>query len=162
MSIVLFSNNPLMRELHLAGGECHYSEGSALLVLEGARDAIHDGWKLLHHPLYGNYRPYQQPYRTLLLERTPPSLLAASAAASTHDGSFRIVPDLMSIHLIEEAFEVFRSTRVITPGEAPASMLHDCSVLDFELMRLPLQQAGWEEPLGGTAGRAFGPTCLHT
>ena len=123
-------------------------EGSALLVLLAARDLIHAGWRLLHHPLDGNYRPYQQPYRSALLRRGLPASGEDGAAGgdysnSVHDSSFqRIVVDPESLHFIEEALEVFRSSRILTPDMASSVFLKDCAVLDFELMRLPLQQAG--------------------
>ena len=50
--------------------------------------------------------------------------------------------DSESLHFIEEALEVFRSSRILTPDMASSVFLKDCAVLDFELMRLPLQQAG--------------------
>ena len=50
--------------------------------------------------------------------------------------------DSESLHFIEEALEVFRSSRILTPDMASPVFLKDCAVLDFELMRLPLQQAG--------------------
>lgn len=124
-------------------------------VLLAARDLIHAGWRILHHPLYGNYRPYQQPYRSVLLE------YGLSASVVREQGRFpgesgqndadeasggapvqRVAVDPESLHFIEEALEVFRNSPILTPKMAPPSFLKDCSVLDFELMRLPLQQAG--------------------
>lgn len=96
-------------------------------VVTAARDLIHMGWKLQHHPLYGNYRPYQQPYRSLLL--TSP----VSGAAG---------PDLASLHLIEEALLVYANCKALDPAEAPASLRAACALLDYELMRLPLEQSG--------------------
>ena len=119
-------------------------------VLEAARDLIHAGWRILHHPLYGNYRPHQQPYRSVLLEYGPPAHAACGQGGRPSgfmwDGSDdfvqRILADSESIHYIEEALEVFRSSPILTPDMAPDSFLKDCAVLDFELMRLPLRQAG--------------------
>ncbi len=105
--------------------------GSALFVLLAARDLVHLGFKLLGHPLYGNYRPHQQPYRTLLLESQPP------------DANGIGVVDEYSLHLAEEAINVYQSVRGITPDDAPQVFLEDCSFLDYELMRLTLEQAGW-------------------
>jgi hypothetical protein len=107
-----------------------------LVLLEG-RDLIHAGWRLLHHPLYGNYRPYQQPYRSVLLAwRDAPADLPRGGDVQ------RTFTDPESLHFIEEALEVFRNSPILTPDMASSSFLKDCSVLDFELMRLPLQQAG--------------------
>lgn len=106
---------------------CIYFDADARAVVTAARDGIHLGWRLLHHPLYGNYRPHQQPYRSLLL---------ASPAAKTAG------LDLESLHLIEEALIVYNENRTLAPSEAPASLLDACGLLDYELMRLPLEQAG--------------------
>ena len=101
-----------------------------------ARDLIHVGWKLLGHPLYGNFRPHQQPYRSLLLKHD-------SAGLSAPDGLERFAPDEYSLHLIEEAINVYQSVPGLSPSQAPAVFLEDCALLDYELMRLPLEQAGW-------------------
>ena len=119
-------------------------------VLEAARDLIHAGWRILHHPLYGNYRPHQQPYRSVLLEYGSPASAACGQGDRPHgagrdasDGVVqRIIADPESLHYIEEALVVFRSSPILTPDMAPDFFLKDCAVLDFELMRLPLQQAG--------------------
>ena len=118
---------------------------SALDVLLAGRLLIHTGWKLLQHPLYGNYRPHQQPYRSLILEHNP-------AAIQADGGLSRIIPDDWSLHLIEEAINVYQSVAMIVPSDAPPSLREDCALLDLELMRLPLTQAGWpEEALGPRA-----------
>ena len=133
---------------------CILFEGSSLQVLLAARDLIHAGWRILHHPLYGNYRPYQQPYRSVLLEYGPsasvvreqgrfPGEHGRDAADGSSDASVqRVFVDPESLHFIEEALEVFRNASILTPDMAPPPFLKDCSMLDFELMRLPLQQAG--------------------
>ncbi len=103
-------------------------------MLVAGRDLIHEGWRLLHHPLYGNYRPHQQPYRSLLLCRN----------ALTHSvGDERIVPDTASLELIESALAVYRADRVLDPRAVPDALLRACSLLDGELMRMPLEQSGW-------------------
>lgn len=136
MHLALFSNNPLcavMCEQTLYG---HYGEISALEVLQTARDAIHLGWKLLNHPLYGNYRPYQQPFRTILLERSK----ATSPAPLTSSQQV----DMESLQFIEEALLVFLSTKGIEPKDAPRKLFEDCAELDFALMQLTLEGAGIE------------------
>lgn len=132
-----------MRARSKEKGYCCFSfKGSALSILIAARSLVHEGWHLLHHPLYGNFRPYQQPYRSLLLKYDPSSF-------SSENGPMRIIADDQSLHYLEEAISLFQNVKVITPDQAPQAYLADCSVLDYELMRLPLEQAGWpmESPL---------------
>ena len=107
--------------------QCIFFDADARAVVTAARDCIHRGWKLLHHPLYGNYRPYQQPYRSLVL----------ASPADPNSG-----PDMASLHLIEEALLVYNSTTALAPAKAPASLRDACALLDYELMRLPLEQSG--------------------
>ena len=151
MSVALFTNNPLLLSLphqqRLAFAEAGphvvqavtsnpripqkalfvLFDADARPVLTTARDCIHKGWKLLHHPLYGNYRPYQQPYRSLVLTGPAPGIAG---------------PDLASLQLIEEALLVYANNKPLAPAEAPASLLDACALLDYELMRLPLAQSG--------------------
>ena len=152
MEFVLVTNNPIMGSLHLPKVSYRFMECSALLILQAGRDLIHKGWELLHHPLYGNYRPHQQPYRTLILEYKKPLFWQASdktgLESSAHDAPASPVLNLASLNLIEEALNIFQSMTVLVPEQTPASMQLDCSVLDFELLRQTLQHVGWvESPL---------------
>jgi hypothetical protein len=114
---------------------CFLCEGSPLLVLLAARDLIHAGWRLLHHPLYGNWRPHQQPYRT--------ALLAISAGPAPSGDDVQLTPtDPDSLHFIEEALGLFSRSRILTPDRTPPLYLKDCAELDLALMSLPLRQAG--------------------
>lgn len=109
---------------------------SSLDVLTAARDAVHQGWEMTHHPLYGNFRPHQQPYRSLIL-RSKASFGTGAA------GTGRVVADEMSLHLVEEALVVYQSVPVLVPSKAPAALRDACTILDFELLRESLLRAGW-------------------
>jgi hypothetical protein len=115
------------------GALCLLFDTDALAVLTAARDAIHNGWRLTHHPLYGNYRPNQQPYRSLILEYPTPRAGNQGRGCET---------DILSLHLIEEAMLVYAACAPLSPQKAPASLRAACALLDCELMRLPMQQAG--------------------
>ena len=121
------------------------------MVLLAARDLIHAGWRLLHHPLYGNYRPYQQPYRSALLALGRKNTGDARGMDAAGDSIQRTSTDPESLHFIEEAREVFRNCRILTPDLAPPSFRKDCALLDFDWMRLPLQQAGLPDSLDPAA-----------
>ncbi|MDL2207177.1 GrdX family protein [Desulfovibrio sp. OttesenSCG-928-M16] len=114
---------------------CHLSLGPTPVVLLAARDRIHAGWKLLNHPLYGNFRPHQQPYRSLLLQNR-------QSAHAKADGIMRVEADAMSLHLLEEALALYRNAPVLDPAEAPPALKEACAILDCELIRMPLLQAG--------------------
>jgi hypothetical protein len=117
---------------------------AALPVLVAARDLIHLGFSLLGHPLYGNYRPHQQPYRTLLLKSG-----AAGPKTVNNNDAVPLSVDEYSLHLIEEAINVYQSVPGLSPDQAPQVFLDDCAFLDYELMRLTLSQAGWPAPEAG-------------
>lgn len=116
---VLLTNNPRFKDR--ADLPVDYREGAAGKdVITAGRDLVHLGWTLLNHPLYGNFRPHQQPFRTLLLKK------------DDRDSGF----DEYGLSLIESAWQVYDSNpRPLTPGKTPERMLRDCSEIDFELMK---------------------------
>ncbi|MBN1333668.1 MAG: GrdX family protein [Synergistales bacterium] len=99
-------------------------------VLIRSRDLVHAGHKLVTHPLYGNLRPYQQPFRSVLLEMVPD--------ASTAD------VDQYSLELMENALSVYRSCqdRILDPGVLPSETEEDYAFIDLELMKKSLLEHG--------------------
>lgn len=114
---------------------CHV-DGSALDVLRTARDHIHGGMRLANHPLYGNFRPHQQPYRSLLL--IPPSSTDWDIAKT--GSSAPCLPDAESLHFIEEALQLYQSSVAKSlPSDIPECMLCDCATLDCALMQATIE-----------------------
>ena len=122
---VLLTNNP--RYQGRDDLPVDYREGAAgIEIVTAGRDLSHLGWQLLNHPLYGNFRPHQQPFRTLLLKKDDKAPF-----------------DEYGLRLIEEAMGVYTAcTRPLTPTLTPPRMLRDCSEIDFELMRETLLKSG--------------------
>ena len=135
---ILITNNPTFSSHVPAGVEVLVLDGGARDALTAARDRMHQGWRLANHPLYGNFRPHQQPYRSLLL--LPPlgdaTVVGAGQAASRpsrppecskastgvgEDGtafpssdpqssSSGFAPvDIESLHFLEEALQLYQS-----------------------------------------------------
>ena len=98
-------------------------------MLVAARDLIHKGQILLTHPLYGNFLPNQQPYRTLILSGPRPG------ATVDHN----------SLNLIEEAISVFRNYegRWALPGQPKESIERDYALIDADLMQESLRRSGF-------------------
>ena len=98
-----------------------FINGTSLDVLKSARDSVHLGAKLVTHPLYGNLRPYQKPYRTILAVK----------------GKGSPSCDFESLSLIERAIEVYQSCidRIIKPEDLPELLRDDYAFVDFELMK---------------------------
>lgn len=121
-SVVLITNNPNLFH-SLSGGRL--IEGSSLDVLFAVRDAVHLGSHLLTHPLCGNLRPYQQPFRSVLIQEFPGGLV-----------------DLESLSMIEQAVAVYRSCedRLLLVESLSDPMRDDYAFVDCELMRESLEQ----------------------
>lgn len=107
-----------------------FIDGSSWDVLVRVRDMIHEGWELVSHPLYGNLRPYQQPFRSAVLTFEKP-------------GSTRKI-DEYSLNLIEHALSVYRSCsdRLLLRGVLPEATEMDYAFMDMELLKNTLTQYG--------------------
>jgi len=110
-------------------------EGGAWDVLVRVRDRVHSGWSLLTHPLYGNFQPNQQPFRSVLLSRPPEGVACP------------VMLDNDSVNLLEDALAVYRKyegTRV-SPGDIPESVERDFAIVDISLLHESLDRYGlWE------------------
>lgn len=133
--MVFITNNPDFAWLVHPKLETVFLEhGSSLDVLTMARDRVHLGWRLLHHPLYGNIRPHLQPFRSALLSL--PKNRDENGAPGTVDP--------YSLDLIANAVAIYEEEkdRLSFPWSVPISMRADCAFLDQELMRETLAFAG--------------------
>ncbi len=114
---ILLTNNPRFQDALRIPVD--FRDVAGREIITAGRDLIHLGWTLLNHPLYGNFRPHQQPFRTLLLKKD--------------DGD---VFDEWGLSLIENAWAIYDSNhRPLTPDRTPERMLRDCSEIDYELMK---------------------------
>jgi hypothetical protein len=110
-----------------------FVEGSSLDVLITVRDAVHLGACLLTHPLYGNLRPHQQPFRSVLIKENPGSLV-----------------DRESRSMIVDAVLLYRSceNNPLLPGNLTNAARDDYAFVDAELMRESLTRYGSSRPWG--------------
>ncbi len=119
----VFTNNPRLRH------SPHYEATSSRQLLLSVRDRLHRGATLVNHPLYGNFRPHQQPFRSLVVEETADS---------------RAV-DVESLSLIERALSIYGASGPIAlPGELDPSIEADYAYVDGELVRESLARCGLE------------------
>ena len=133
-SMILITNNPAFSSISHKSHknlELIKIDGTPYDVIIEGRDRVHLGWKLLNHPLYGNFRPYHQPFRTLIL-------------SSPDKGDGYPVLDEMSLSMLDNAISIYESCsdRWITPENAPKGMYDDGSVIDYDLMKEPLLKVG--------------------
>ena len=93
-----------------------FLDKDAIDVLKKARDLIHQNYKLLTHPLYGNFRVIETFYRTLILEKV---------------GKI----DLDSINLIENS--ILKTLDILNKSNkrsADFKMLDDFSYIDYQII----------------------------
>jgi hypothetical protein len=131
-NFILVTNNHYFQQ-SIESSRIQFIRGTSLDVLTVARDAIHMGSDLLTHPLYGNLRPNQQPFRSVLLRNTAQK--ERNFASSTY---------LESVSAIEEAVLLYRSygSRLLIPESLPDATREDYSFVDSELMRESLTLYG--------------------
>ena len=129
--LVLVTNNPCFQR-SVDSARLRFLCGTSLDVLVAARDAVHLGSDLLTHPLYGNLRPNQQPFRSVLLRNNQEGRNTGSAAY------------MESISTIEEAVLLYLGygSRLPSPWRLPDAAREDYSFVDSELMRESLTLYG--------------------
>ncbi|MGC9371803.1 MAG: GrdX family protein [Thermovirgaceae bacterium] len=117
---VLLTNNSTFAPK--AGVDLEVIEGGAFDVFTCARSRILTGCRLLNHPLYGNFTPRQQPFRSLLL--------------SCPKGEHGKKTDNTSYQMIETALERYGSRIHNLPGpeDYPESVRNDYAYLDRTLI----------------------------
>ena len=130
--VVLITNNPCFQQ-SVDLSRLQFFCGTSLDVLIAARDAVHLGSDLLTHPLYGNLRPNQQPFRSILLQNP-----------ARKERNFGAAANFESISRIEEAVLLYRSygTSLIEAESLPDDTREDYAFVDSELMRESLTLYG--------------------
>ena len=124
--MIILTNNPDVEKLCEDCSVC-FVEGTYRDVLIGARDRIHQGHRLLTHPLMGSLKPNETPYRSVGLSEEKGAL------------------DFDSLQLIENAIETFdQFARVTRPDRGintPERMLADFRLIDASLIKTALESA---------------------
>ncbi|MDW7671939.1 MAG: GrdX family protein [Bacillota bacterium] len=126
--MMIVTNNPLVRaqmpsnDLQLIWVEGEYEE-----VLRSVRNRIHLGHQLLTHPLAGSVKPYETPYRTVLLSAEPNSL------------------HLPSLSILEQALTLLASFKGKDGGlgslrTCREEHLPDLQLVDYSLMEAAINQ----------------------
>ena len=89
MDYIIITNNPLVYKKYIERDVVLVTDYKAVLIT--TRDYIHQGAKLLSHPQAGSIKPYETPYRTVLVSKV------------------KVALDFDSLHYIETALERFIS-----------------------------------------------------
>ena len=114
----LITNNPAVYEKYSCRAETIYLESERLIdVMYYARDKIHEGHKLLTHPLSGSIKPGQTPYKSVVISKEKGEL------------------DIESLRIIEGSIAVAK--RQIAEKEEPKwskEILEDFQLIDLDLI----------------------------
>lgn len=125
--VALITNNPYFETFCKPGVETVYlPDAAAYDVAVAARDRVHKGWRILNHPLYGNFRPGHMPYRTMLLEQPKAAQVGQIP-----------VMDKDSVHFMEQALDVYLACQgqwALCTAMSEV-MKKDCSFIDKELIK---------------------------
>jgi len=118
MSEILITNNPAAASSYAGRLETIYLEDAAYLtVLYQTRDKIHEGHRLVTHPLSGSIKPGQTPYKSILITKAKGDL------------------DVDSLKIIEDSIV---TARKLTEGKKepvwPEKTLEDFQLIDLDLI----------------------------
>lgn len=117
------TNNPLIREaLESSIAVSYYAEDSHRDLLERVRDLVHSGYRILTHPLAGSVKPWETPYRSVMI---------------TTDREDKT--DMLSLEVIEQA--LFAIEKSETRPVLEEKVLKDFQLVDLSLIQSALPSA---------------------
>jgi len=117
---ILITNNPMVNEKRFDAVEKIFLEDEKLLdVLYLVRDKIHQGHKLLTHPLSGSIKPNQTPYKSIMITKDKGNL------------------DFESLQIIEDSIAVAK-------GLENSAVSEKLFLKDFQLIDLNLILSGYK------------------
>ncbi|MCT8975884.1 GrdX family protein [Clostridium sp. CX1] len=67
--IIVVTNNPMSKENLSSKYVTEFIDGSTIDVFKKVRSYIHNGHKLLTHPLMSSIKPNETPYRTVIISK---------------------------------------------------------------------------------------------
>lgn len=112
----IVTNNPLVRDKYVGKLDITFLDGKYIDVLMQTRDKVHQGFKVMSHPLAGSIKPNETPYRSVIIMRGD-------------------CLDYDSLSIIEDslcAFEKFSSAKPMP--EWNERILRDFQVIDCDLI----------------------------
>lgn len=67
--MIIITNNPLIKNMDYVNGEILYYDVNIMDILILARDRVHQGHKLISHPLFSSVKPNENPYKTIIISK---------------------------------------------------------------------------------------------
>ena len=123
--MLIITNNSMVKEYYQDRYEILFLQEKYRDVLTNARDRIHNGDKLLTHPLSGSIKPGETPYKSLVISKEAGKTL-----------------DLNSLEMIESAIAVhdkfITKCRCRDSSRYTEKVLEDFREVDFTLLHSAL------------------------
>lgn len=115
---IILTNNPLSKKTFEDKYEVEYKETEVLDIMCMVRNRIHEGHRLLTHPLMSSVKPNETPYRTILISKEKGKL------------------DFDSLAIIEDSINTTKKflNMAKTPKWAQ-SILEDFELIDMDLIK---------------------------
>ena len=111
--LIIVTNNPMSKEQFEIKYKVVFVEGTMMDILKKVRDNIHEGHKLLTHPLMSSIKPNETPYRTICISKEKLSKV-----------------DLQSLSIIEES--IMSTEKFLNDFNTP--QWNEKILLDFQLI----------------------------
>ena len=111
--LIIVTNNPMSKEQFESKYKVVFVEGTMMDILKKVRDNIHEGHKLLTHPLMSSIKPNETPYKTICISKEVLSKV-----------------DLQSLSIIEES--IMTTEKFLKDFKTPD--WNEKILLDFQLI----------------------------
>ena len=116
--LIIITNNPMSKEKFESNYEVVFIQGTMMDILKKVRNNIHEGHKLLTHPLMSSIKPNETPYRTICISKEKLSNV-----------------DLQSLSIIEES--IMSTEKFLNDFNTPQwneKILQDFQLIDSDLI----------------------------
>lgn len=67
--MVVITNNEIVKDEYSKSMDITFVDGQYIDVLKLVRDMIHQGCRIITHPLMGSIKPNETPYRSIIVEK---------------------------------------------------------------------------------------------
>lgn len=119
----ILTNNPWVKEKYKNKYEIHFADVGYLELLELVRDGIHQGDRLLSHPLSGSVKPNETPFKSVLVEEARGEI------------------DMDSLLIIEDALvmarNLMKNPKLFLEDD---QRMNDCRMIDLSLIDSALEK----------------------
>lgn len=115
---IILTNNPLSKKTFEDRYEVEYKETEVFDIMCMVRNRIHEGHRLLTHPLMSSVKPNETPYRTILISKEKGKL------------------DFDSLAIIEDSINT--TQKFLNMAKTPKwtqSILEDFELIDMDLIK---------------------------